>query len=279
MACVQKRKLAGRIVVHIVCILTAAICVFPFLYMFFISLQPNNEAIFKIPPSIVPETWEWSNYVYAFRQMHFLRAFGNTMLILVTVMGLNMIGSTLVAYGFSRFSARGKGLTWAVLMGTMMLPWAVTMVPAFVIFKAIGWIGTRLPLIIPAFGGSAYNIFMLRQFMMGMPKELDEAAKLDGCSDLGILFRILLPNMLPVYATLFIFLFTAMWSDYLSPRIYLIKETQHTISLALYKLRTAYSIDWKSTMAGSVLFTIPMVVVLFSMQRYFVEGVVVTGLK
>lgn len=279
MAHVLKRKIAIRIAVHVVCIFTSSICVFPFIYMFFISLQPTNEAIFSIPPSIIPVKWEWSNYVYAFRQTHFLRAFGNTMLILVTVTGLNMIGSTLVAYGFSRFTARGKGIMWAVLMGTMMLPWAVTMVPAFVIFKAIGWIGTRLPLIIPAFGGSAYNIFMLRQFMMGIPKELDEAAKIDGCSDFGILFRILLPNMTPVYATLFIFLFTSLWSDYLSPRIYLLDETQHTLSLALYKLRSAYSIDWKATMAGSVMFALPMVVVLFAMQRYFVEGIVVTGLK
>lgn len=279
MAQVQKGKLAGKIVVHIVCILAAAICVFPFIYMFFISLQPNNEAIFSIPPSIIPSKWEWSNYVYAFGQMHFMRAFGNTMLILVTVTALNMFGSTIVAYGFSRFTAKGKGAVWAVLMGTMMLPWAVTMVPAFVIFKAIGWIGTRLPLIIPAFGGSAYNIFMLRQFMMGMPKDLDEAAKIDGCSDIGILFRILLPNMLPVYATLFIFLFTSLWSDYLSPRIYLVNEVQHTLSLALYKLRSAYSIDWKSTMAGSVMFALPMVAVLFGMQRYFVEGIAVTGLK
>lgn len=279
MAYVRKRKIAVKVAVHAVCILTAAICVFPFLYMFFISLQPNNEAIFKIPPSIIPETWQWSNYAYAFGQMHFLRALGNTMLILVTVTALNMAGSTLVAYGFSRFSSKAKGAMWALLMGTMMLPWAVTMVPAFVIFKGIGWIGTRLPLIIPAFGGSAYNIFMLRQFMMGMPRELDEAAKIDGCTDIGILFRILLPNMLPVYATLFIFLFTSLWSDYLSPRIYLVDEAQHTLSLALYKLRSAYSIDWKSTMAGSVMFALPMVVVLFGMQRYFVEGVAVTGLK
>ncbi len=279
MAHVQKRKLAGRIVVHIVCILTSAICVFPFIYMFFISLQPENEAIFRLPPSIIPDKWQWSNYASAFVEMHFPRALGNTLLILSTVMALNMFGSTLVAYGFSRFTAKGKGIMWAVLMGTMMLPWVVTMVPAFVIFKAIGWIGTRLPLIIPAFGGSAYNIFMLRQFMMGMPRELDEAAKIDGCSDIGILFRILMPNMLPVYATLFIFLFTSLWSDYLSPRIYLVEEVQHTLSLALYKLRSAYSIDWKATMAGSVMFAIPMVAVLFGMQKYFVEGVAVTGLK
>ena len=276
---IKTQKTLRQIALHLICILLSALFCFPFVYMVLTSFQPTNDAIFALPPKLFPETFAFSNYSYAFKEMEFPRAFGNTMLILVTATALNMCGSTCVAYGFSRFNAKGKGIAWTVLMATMMLSWVVTMVPAFVIFKFLGWIGTRLPLIIPAFGGSAYNIFMLRQFMMGIPRDLDEAAKIDGCSSVGILIKILMPNMMPVFATLFIFLFTSIWSDYLAPSIYLVKKEQHTLSLALYNLRTAYAVDWKSTMAGSAMFAIPMVIVLFAMQRFFVEGIVVTGIK
>lgn len=276
---VKTNKVLRQTVQQAICVLLSVVFCFPFVYMILTSLQPSNDDIFALPPRLFPSVLTFSNYAYAFTEMEFPRAFGNTLLILVGATVLNMCGSTCVAYGFSRFHAKGKGAAWTVLMATMMLPWVVTMVPAFVIFKYFGWIGTRLPLIIPSFGGSAYNIFMLRQFMMGIPRELDEAAKIDGCSSVGILIKILIPNMAPVFATLFIFLFTSIWSDYLAPSIYLVEREQHTLSLALYNLRTAYAVDWKSTMAGSVMFAVPMVIVLFAMQRFFVEGIVVTGIK
>lgn len=264
---------------YVVCIILAFIYCFPFIYMIFSAFQPNNESIFVLPPRMIPKVFRFQNFADAFVEMHFIRSLGNTMLIVVCNMGLNLTGSLCVAYGFSRFNARGKNIVFSVLMGTMMLPWVVTFVPSYAVFKYLGLTGTFLPLILPAFGGGAYNIFMLRQYMMGIPRDLDEAAKMDGCSAAGILIRILVPNMKPILATLIVFQFSAIWSDWLGPSIYLLDESMQTLSLSLYNLRSAYAVDWTLTIAGSVMFAVPMIIVLFSSQKYFTEGVVAASFK
>ena len=230
----------------------------------------DDSEILSMTPRLFPQTWRAENFVDAFTDMNFLRALGNTLLIMVPVVVLNMFGSLLAAYGFARHKSKGKNVFFAILIATMMLPWVVTMVPSFVLFKKIGWVGTLLPLIIPAFGGSAYNIFMMRQFIMTIPKDLDEAAKLDGCNEFDILFRILLPNMKPIIVTLFIFLFTALWADYIGPSIYILKEEQQTLALSLLNFQDSYSIKWNLTLAGSALYTLPVVILLFCMQKQFI---------
>lgn len=254
-----------------VCVLLIVlIFVFPFLYMVLFSFAGDDSEILSITPSLWPRTFRIVNYAEAFQKMYFLRSLKNTLLIMIPVIILNMFGSLLAAFGFARYPGKYKNFLFSILISTMMLPWVVTMVPAFVVFKKIGWIGTLLPLIVPAFGGSAYNIFMMRQFILSMPKELDEAAKLDGCSSLQVLFKILLPNMKPCMITLFIFLFTSMWSDYIGPSLYILHDEQKTLSLALLNFQNSYSTSWNLTLAGAVMFTIPMIIMLFTLQKHFV---------
>lgn len=274
------REQAGRVICFLIALIVAVVFCLPFVYMLLCSFQPASADIFQWPPRLIPETFRFQNYADAFETMHFLRAFGNTVLLVVSVMTLNIVGSVLVAYGFARFEARLKSKLFGLLLSTMMLPWVITMIPSFAIYRYIGWIGTRLPLIVPAIGGSAFNIFMLRQFMLGIPRDLDEAATIDGCSSFGVLWRILLPNMLPVLATLVVFQFTSVWSDYVGPSIYLLDSDLHTLSLSLYNFQDSSGVmEWNKVMAGCVMFSLPMVLVLFLAQNAFVRGIVSSGLK
>lgn len=272
-------KLLANVCQYTACILVALIFLFPFIYMIMNSFAADDTEILSMTPSLFPKHWVLSNFEVAFKRMNFLRSLLNTLIIMIPVIILNMFGSLLAAYGFARYKGKGKNFWFAILISSMMLPWVVTMVPSFIIFKKIGWVGTMLPLIVPAFGGSAYNIFMMRQFIMTIPKDLDEAARLDGCSEIGILFRIILPNMKPIIVTLLIFLVTSMWSDYIGPSIYLLRDDQYTLSLALLQLNSGYTAEWRYTLAGSTLFTLPIVVLLFSLQKYFIGNSMDSAVK
>lgn len=275
----KRKELVNGIFWNILVILIAFFFVFPFIYMVMFSFANDDSEILSMNPRLFPISFRAYNYIDAFKEMHFLRALGNTLLIMIPVIILNMLGSLLAAYGFARFNGKFKNALFSILISTMMLPWVVTMVPAFVVFKKINWIGTLLPLIVPSFGGSAYNIFMMRQFLITMPKELDEAAKIDGCSSFKILFKILLPNMKPCIVTLFIFLFTSMWSDYIGPSLYIMKDSQQTLSLALLNFQNSYSIKWNLTLAGATMFTIPMIITLFALQKEFVGNSMNSAIK
>lgn len=275
----EHKKSISNIVWNFFCILLCCVFVFPFIYMVFNSLASDDSQIFVMEPSVIPAQLRFQNYIDAFKQMKFLRSLGNTLIIMIPVIILNMFGSLLAAYGFARCKGKYKNLLFVILIGTMMLPWVVTMVPAFVVFKKIGWIGTMLPLIVPAFGGSAYNIFMMRQFIMSLPRELDDAATLDGCNALQTLFLILVPNMKPILMTLFVFLFTAMWSDYIGPSLYLLYDEQETLSLALLSFQDSYSVSWNLTLAGSVMFSLPMIIVLFAAQKSYIGNAMDSAIK
>ena len=276
-----KPKLKGsEIALFVVGLILAVSFCLPFAYMLSCSFQPTSADIFKWPPRIIPETFRFANYVDAFKEMGFLNAFFNTVFMVVCVMGLTLIGSVLVAYGFSRFDAPGKNALFSVLLSTMMLPWVITMIPSFAIYKYLNWIGTRLPLIIPAIGGTAFNIFLLRQFMRGLPKNLDEAAMIDGCTALGILIKIILPNMKPALATIIVFSFNNVWGDYVGPSIYLNSRNLQTLALSLYNFQDQSGVmEWNLVMAGCVMYSLPMVVVLFLAQNAFVRGIVTSGVK
>ncbi len=275
------KKETRELIWYIGCALLAFVYCFPFIYMLFSAFQPNTDLLFVPNPQLIPDTLQLGNIIKAFNEMNYLRALGNTLFILCTVMVLNLVASSLVAYGFSRFNVPEKKYLFGILISTMMLPWIVTFVPSYVIYSIVGLTGTFAPLIIGAIGGSAYNVFMIRQYLMGIPKDLDEAAKIDGCSSVGILFRILLPNMKPIYATLIIFLFSSLWSDWVGPNLYLLSnKDMWTLSMALKGLEgKGYVTDWTLVMSGSILFVIPTIIVLFSAQKYFMEGVVGSSFK
>ena len=259
------------------------ILIIPFLWMVVSSLQPTATSIFQNPPKF-PEVWSFSNYVEIFKVWDFWGMLGNTLFVVFTSMILSITSSVLVAYGFARFRARGKKLMFMFMLSTMMLPWIVTLMPSYILFQKIGWTGTFLPLIVPAIGGGAFNIFLVRQYIMGIPKSLDEAAIMDGCNRFQILTKVLLPQCGPILATLVVFSFNGAWSDYVGPSIYLMGvESKYTLSVGLTILKNQTAgygvIPWHLIMAGCVVFAMPMIIILFVAQDAFVRGVVTSGIK
>lgn len=251
----------------------------PFLWMVVGSLMPKASDLFVFPPKL--QAPHFVNYLAAIDYMNLGRLVGNTLILVVANMALNITASVLVAYGFARFKGRGRSICFALLMSTMMLPWVVTMVPAYMLFSRFNMIGTYMPLILPAIGGTAFHIFMMRQYIKGIPYDLDEAARIDGCNSLGILVKIHLPNCVPILATMLIFSFNGVWGDYVGPSIYIMKEDMYTLSLGLQKFKTSnYTAPpWHELMAGCVMFGLPMVVIFLAAQQAFVRGIVTSGIK
>ena len=191
-----------------------------------------------------------------------------------------LLSSSIVAYGFARLRARGRDVLFMILLSTMMIPPQVTMIPVFALFKLLNWTDTFKPLIIPNFFGGAFFIFLLRQFYMTIPIELDDAAKIDGCSYLGIFSRIILPLTKPALATVAIFSFMWSWNDFMDPLIYLNSRDKLTLTLALNRFTGMYGMTaWNLLMAASLVVALPCFVLFFFAQRYFIQGIVVTGLK
>jgi len=276
----RRLKALKRACIYVTVILISLFFAFPMVYMLVGSLQSTSYDVFSWPPKL-PSLSNLKNYAVAFETLKFWKSLENTMIILITTMFLQIGASVTVAYGFARFKNRFTEPIFTILLATMMLPWIVTMVPSYIMFKSMGWIGTRLPLILPAMGGSAYNIFMLRNFIRGIPKSLDESAEIDGCTKAGILIKILIPNMKPILATLVVFAFTSSWSDFVAPSIYLLNRDLYTLSLSLNANFTSYygAMEWHEVMAGCTIFTLPMVIVLFFAQGAFMRGIVTSGVK
>lgn len=270
-----------NIVLTVLAAIIGLIFSFPLLWMTMQSFQSDSEAIYALPP-VLPEKLDFSSYQYIFENWDILHLLGNTLTIVVSVCILTIISSTLVGYGFARIQARGKNLMFSVLLGTVMLPFVVTLVPSYAIWARLGLLGTYVPLILPSIGGGAFNIFLVRMFVMGIPRTLDEAAEIDGCGRLQTLFRVIIPQLGPVLATIVLFTFIGVWGDYVSPSLYLWGHTDmYTLSI---KLATSFksefgTMDWPKVMAGCVVVSIPIVAVILRFQNAFVRGVVTSGLK
>ena len=232
-------------------------------------------------PPILPKKISFDNYITAINSLNILNLLSNTMFIIICNMVLGIASSFVVAYAFARLKSRYKNLLFGLLLSTMMLPWVVTMVPAYAIFYKLNLIGTFVPLIAPSIGGNAFFIFLIRQFMMGIPKELDEAATIDGCGTLKTLIVIIAPLCKSIIVTTIIFSFTAGWSDYIGPNLYLgTYDHLHTLSIGLAKFLVADSASpWHIIMAACVMFSIPMIIVMLVAQKAITRGVITTGLK
>jgi multiple sugar transport system permease protein len=203
----------------------------------------------------------------------------NTMLIVVTTTIGVLISSVLVAYGFSRFRAPGLNLFFLILLSTIMLPSQVTLIPTFVLFQRMGWYDTFLPLIVPAFFANAWNVFLLRQFFMSVPIEMDEAAKIDGASPIGVLWHILIPQAWPALATVAIFHFLWTWNDFFGPLIYIQSQDNWTVALGLQSFRALYTRNLTGLMAASTVTMLPCLLLFFFAQKLFIQGVVISGIK
>ncbi len=236
----------------------------------------------RIPPAVLPSTIYWQNYPEAWVRVPFSRFYLNTIIITVINIVGTLFSCSMAGYGFGRLEFRGRNTAFAVMLSTMMLPWWVTLIPSYVIFRQLHWIDTWLPLTVPAFFGGASSIFLIRQFFLTLPRELDEAAELDGCSKFGILWRILLPLMKPVLATIAIFTFIGNWNSYLQPLIYLHRSELFPLSIGLQFLRQAVSARIGEpiqglVMAATVFTSLPLIIIFFLGQNYFVRGIALTG--
>lgn len=242
------------------------------------SLKSDSE-IFTAQVQWLPKVFQWQNYTKAVRYIPFMRYLANTLLICVTNMIGAVLSCSLVAYGFGRIRWFGRDLFFMILLATMMLSGQVTLLPVFRIFRGLGWIGTFLPLIVPSFFGSAFFIFLLRQFFMGIPQELSEAAVLDGCSELGIYGRIILPLAKPALLTVALFTFLWNWNDFMGPLIYLTDNSKYTLAVGLQQFLGQHDAEWAQLMALSTLMTLPVIALFFLTQKTFVKGITLGGVK
>jgi len=250
----------------------------PFFWMISTSLKSDAQT-FSFPPVWIPTPALWSNYPTALQAFPFLHYTANTLFLCVTTMTGVVISCSLPAYGFARLEWKGRDLLFVVMLSTLMLPGQATMLPVFLLFRWMHWTGTYKPLIIPSFFGGAFSIFLLRQFFLTIPKELSDAARIDGCNELGILTRVVLPLAKPALATVALFSFMGTWTDYLGPLVYLHDERQFTLALGLTAFLGRHGAEWSLLMAAATAVTIPPVLLFLFAQKTFIEGVAVTGLN
>ncbi len=272
------RRILSQLSAHAVLIVMGFFFSVPFIWLVSSSLKPDAQ-LFKLPPEWIPRPFMWSNYPEALTYIPYALYLRNTLIICFANVAANVFSCTFVAYGFSRIKWPGRDALFMVLIGTMMLPFAVTMIPQFLIFRRLGWINTYLPLTVPALTATPFFVFLLRQFYMTIPQELSDAARIDGCSEFGIYGRVIMPLSKPAMATVGLFTFLWSWNDFLGPLIYLNKKENYTIALGLYGFLSQRKTEWALLMAAATVTVLPVILVFFFTQRTFIQGITMTGLK
>jgi multiple sugar transport system permease protein len=272
------RQTIRSIMIHAALIPAAFLFMLPFLWMLSTSLKSKPQ-IYVYPPILFPFPPQWINYPTAVTYIDFFLYLRNTLIIAGAATVGALLSCSLVAYSLARIPWPGRNFLFILTVATLMLPFQVTLIPLFIVFKNLGWVGDFRPLIIPHYFGGALYIFLLRQFFMTIPMELSEAARIDGASELRIYAEIILPLAKPALATVAIFEFIARWRDYLGPLIYLNNQKLYTLSLGIYQYRSQYGAEWELLMAASVLITMPIILLFFFLQKTFVQGIALTGIK
>jgi multiple sugar transport system permease protein len=265
--------------IYLILVLVGVALMAPLAWLISSSLKDQGK-IFTIPPEWIPNPVKWSNYAKVFDQVPFGRFYWNSVIVTFFSTTGNVVSASLVAFGFARLRFPGRNLLFLILLATVMIPYHVTLIPTYVLFRYLHWLDTYLPLIVPAWlGGSAFNIFLLRQFYMRLSLELDDAARIDGAGPLRIYWDIVLPQSKPALGVVAIFSFLASWNDFFGPFIYLNTTAKFTLPLGLQLFQSLNSTQWNLLMAAAVMTAIPCVLLYFVAQRYFIQGVVFTGLK
>jgi multiple sugar transport system permease protein len=284
-------KKLGWILLYLLLGLAALSMLIPFLWMLFTSFKPQQE-IFKMPPIIFTTHYTLLHYIKALTKGNFLLYFKNSMVVSVWTTVLTVIVTSLAGYAFARLKWRLREFMFMVILSVMMLPGLIALIPTFLIVKATpfaggnnwmgvggkGWLDSFPGLIIPAVGGGFY-VFLLRQFFLTLPTELEDAGRIDGCGEFGIFWRIMLPLCKPVLAVVALFSFQSSWNDFLWPLVIVQSDQLRTIQLGLTLFRSQHTIDWGVLMAGTAIATLPTVLLFLSFQRYFVQGIALTGIK
>lgn len=251
----------------------------PFFWMLSTSLKSTGDA-FTYPIAWIPTEPRWDNYAKALLSGDFLRALRTTLVIVLPMVVGEGLSCSLVGYGFARIPFPGRRVLFMLVISTMMLPQQVTMIPTFIIYRQLGWLDTFLPFWIPAFlAAGSFFVFLMRQFFMSIPAELDDAARVDGCSTLGIFWRIMLPLAKPAVSAVGLFSFIANWNDYFRPLIYLTSPENRTLMLLLASFQQAFRVEWGQLMAATTVILMGPLLVFFFAQRIFIQGIVFTGIK
>lgn len=272
------RKRIATAAVYVVLIALSISFLAPFALMVSTSLK-IEERIFTEHIEWIPNPIRWQNYAEALQSFPFLLYLRNTLFVCALVVVGTVISSALPAYGFARLRWKGRDVMFLIMLATIMLPAQVTMLPVFVMFRTIGWTGTYLPLVVPPFFGSAFAIFLLRQFFLTIPQELSDAARIDGCSEWRIFWQIIVPLSVPALATVALFAFIGAWTDFINPLVYLTDENTYTLAVGLQTFVGRHSSEWNLLMAAATVVTLPLMVVFFFTQRLFIEGITLTGIK
>ena len=279
----KHRRVLRRVIAHLIVLAIGVIMIYPLIWMLMSSFKPS-DVIFH-DPGLIPETWVLSNYITGWAgiggRWTFANFFWNSFFYAGTATIGAVISSSLIAYSFSRGTYPGKKILFSIMIGTLLLPGQVLMVPTYLWFHRLGWVGSYLPLILPAFFGGAFFIFLITNFMNAIPRELDEAAKIDGCSFYGIYVKIIMPLSVPALITTALFSFIWRWDDFLGPLLYIAGNVERfPVSLALRVFADATTIiDWGAFFAMSTLSLAPAVLIFIFFQRYLVEGISTSGLK
>ena len=267
------------LVKHAVLIFFGLFYVLPLFWMLSTALKKDAQVI-AFPPVWIPNPAMWNNFIEAFNFVPFGTFLQNSLVISITTVIGVLVSCLFSAYAFSRLEWKGRDAMFFLVVSTLMLPYQVTMVPLYVIFNKIGWVNTLLPLIVPAFFGNAFFIFLARQFFLGIPKDLSDAALIDGCNDLQIIWKVILPLSRPLIMVIALFQFLGSWNDFLGPLIYLNDKNLFTVSLGLALMRSAYGLSrFSLIMAATSLFVVPVLILFFFAQKSFIQGITFTGLK
>lgn len=272
------RKKVKKAILFVVMALVTFVFLIPIYWMVISSLK-DNVSIFKIPPELFPKKLYFKNYLEAIEYIPFIKFTKNTIFVSVlSTFGL-LLSCPMVAYALAKLKWKGRQVYFIIMLSTMLLPFHVQMVPLYMLYKKLGWIGTYLPLIVPNFFGSALYIFLLRQFMIGIPKELSESAIIDGAGHFRIYGTIVMPLIKPAMFSVALFAFLANWSDFLGPLIFVNQESRYTLSIGLTFYKGTKQTEWAYLLAACTMFTVPIAVLYFFTQRRFIEGITFTGIK
>ena len=274
---IEINKIFKNIPIHIILIFVSIISIFPFIWLISTSLKGAGENIFAYPPTIIPQDFTWDNYIGVWKRVNLMRYFINSMIVASATVILNLILSSLAAYPLARMEFKGKKITFFAILATIMIPFQAIMLPVYLITlklhlvdtygSFLGYIGLIMP-----FAVSAFGIFLMRQAFLAIPKEMEEAAIVDGCNVFQVFWKVLLPMVKPSLAVLAIFTFIGSWGEFLWPSIVLTKETMFTLPVGVNNLQGMFSSNWRYIAAGSIISIIPIIIFFLSMQKYFISG-------
>ncbi|MDR1949881.1 MAG: carbohydrate ABC transporter permease [Spirochaetaceae bacterium] len=272
------RTLLEKVIPRVILVFMCILYILPFYWMLISAIKSPGELL-SIPPSLFPREFHFENYYAATQYIPFFRYMLNTLIIATFAVIGAIFSNSVVSYGLSRIQWRGRELVFYIVIATMFIPFPVTMIALFDIFAKFRLINTYIPLTLPYFVGSATQIFMMRQYLLGIPKEISDAGIIDGANEFQIFTRLILPIMRPVIAVVAIFIAVASWNDFLTPLIYLHKEDIYPISIGLQLFRSEHGLEYQLLMAASSMVALPVVVIFLCFQRFFVEGITIGAVK